>query len=438
MIHRLRVQGYKSLIDVDLTFAPLTVVFGPNAAGKSNLLDLLSLVAAMVTEPSLDAAFTTHRGTPLEAFSFGEGGLEELSEQRESASFTVSIDLELSDAVVDAVEAEVSRAREGLPDENGSHRRSIQERHLRYTLEIEVRTSSGHLRVMNEQLEALRSDWQPKAHTNRRPFIERDATTGRLHLRMERQAHPIYEDVGQDRTVASKAPYPPHYPHLTALREELRRWRIYFLEPSAMRDESALKEVEVLGPNGANVAAFYNTVRVGNQRQFDDFASALQLVVPSLTGLEVLRTPQGFLRLQVREGPMPVSSRLMSEGTLRVLGLLAITNPRTPLSVVGFEEPENGIHSRRLTTVARILTEAADRGNTQFIVNTHSPLLPTLFEHVPEPGVALVTCRKEGRQTVFEPFRPLGGMFSDQEVDAVLDDAPAAVGERIARGDFGG
>ena len=46
MIKRLRVIGYKSLKDIEIFFEPLSVILGPNAAGKSNLMDALKLVSA--------------------------------------------------------------------------------------------------------------------------------------------------------------------------------------------------------------------------------------------------------------------------------------------------------------------------------------------------------------------------------------------------------
>lgn len=434
MIRHVRIEGYKSLDQVQVELAPLTVVFGPNAAGKSNLLDALSLLSRMVTHDTLDAAFAVHRGAPLEAFTLGEGGVEAL-QQRPTAEFAIAADIELSDSVVDSVEAEIRKAREGLSDgARPVRRRMVVERYLRYTVKVQIVTSSGHLRVMDERLEALKEDGSPRA--SRKPFLEQMPGERRLLLRMEKQGHPSYEEIGQDRTIVSKPLYPPHYPHIVALREELSRWRFFFLEPAAMREEVALKEVEVLAPNGSDIAAFYNTVLTRNSLQFQALGRALRQVIPTLRGLDIERTTQGFLRLVVDEAGMPLSSRLISEGTLRVLGLLAITNPLKPLSFVGFEEPENGVHARRLAMVAQLLIGAAERGSTQFLINTHSPILPEYFVDV--EAARLVHCRKEGRRTIFETFKSQGPLFQQDEFEAALDDEPSTFRDRLVRGDFGG
>jgi len=75
MLTRLKVRGFKSLLDVDVQLAPLVVVLGPNAAGKSNFLEALLLLSHLVTERTLSDAFGAQlRGYPLEAFHLPEVG----------------------------------------------------------------------------------------------------------------------------------------------------------------------------------------------------------------------------------------------------------------------------------------------------------------------------------------------------------------------------
>ncbi len=36
MLKKIKIRGYKSLVDAEVYLNPLSVLFGPNAAGKSN------------------------------------------------------------------------------------------------------------------------------------------------------------------------------------------------------------------------------------------------------------------------------------------------------------------------------------------------------------------------------------------------------------------
>jgi AAA15 family ATPase/GTPase len=41
MLTRLRVNGFKNLVDVDVRFGTFTCIAGPNGVGKSNLLNAI-------------------------------------------------------------------------------------------------------------------------------------------------------------------------------------------------------------------------------------------------------------------------------------------------------------------------------------------------------------------------------------------------------------
>ena len=53
MLRRLLVKGFKSLGEVDVTFPRMIVLFGPNAAGKSNLLDAVQALSRLGTSRTL-------------------------------------------------------------------------------------------------------------------------------------------------------------------------------------------------------------------------------------------------------------------------------------------------------------------------------------------------------------------------------------------------
>ncbi|MFQ6035982.1 MAG: AAA family ATPase, partial [Sedimentisphaerales bacterium] len=63
MLTRLKVSGFKNLLDVDVRFGPFTCVAGPNAAGKSNLFDAIKFLSALADRPLMEAALSVRDET---------------------------------------------------------------------------------------------------------------------------------------------------------------------------------------------------------------------------------------------------------------------------------------------------------------------------------------------------------------------------------------
>jgi predicted ATPase len=205
-----------------------------------------------------------------------------------------------------------------------------------------------------------------------------------------------------------------------------------------MRADTPLKEVPVLPHDGSELAAFYNTIRAASVKQFQSFERTLSSIVPTARGVHVAADRSGILSLEVEESDVAMSSRVVSEGTLRILGLLAVTNPLEPLSLVGYEEPENGIHPDRLSAVGHVLLSAAQRGGTQYIVNTHSPILPECF--LGQEPAQLIRCSRRDRHSVFEPLQT-PDLFSNVEADIGKGlqegrELVSNLNQRLVRGDF--
>ena len=199
-----------------------------------------------------------------------------------------------------------------------------------------------------------------------------------------------------------------------------------------MRAPNPVKEVRHIGLMGEELAAFLNTLRALDDRQFRAVEKALHLIIPSVTGIDVGVNELGEVELKLVEGEIPVPSRVLSEGTLRVLGLLALGGAKEPPALLGFEEPENGIHPRRIRMVADLLRNRTATGDTQLIVTTHSP---TLTDMIPEDD--LYVCRRESGRTVIEPLSVWGPLGTKDHIRKALDaEEGLPVSERIMRGDF--
>jgi predicted ATPase len=414
---------------MELKMAPLTLIIGPNATGKSNLFDALRLLSRIVTSHSLQEAFADHRGDPIEAFSYNKGGLDALL-QKDIARFTIEVDVELSQAAKSRTEQFIQRY-VGSLNETANRRHSkkygVRESLLRYRISVSINPQTGALRVEDEQLLGLieKHDGYLSPNEKIKPFIER--VGNRLHLWIEGQDSFVEYETGLSYAIISQPLYPLHHPHLIALREELANWQFYYLEPHLMRKASPIKESYTITSFGGDLAAFYWTLQRTHPGQFHNLEKALQTFIPTIEGIQIEVTKDGLLRLKIKEDGVEHSVKVASEGTLRILALLAILSPQNFASVICIEEPENGVHPRHLRHMARLLQNASEK--RQIITNTHSALLLDYFD---SEKIEIVQCFKKDSQTHFQTLRQVKSLSRKSEVDNVSEEI--LLSERILMG----
>ena len=138
MLTRLKVSGFKNLVDVDVRFGTFTCVAGANGVGKSNLFDAIRFLSALADLPLIEAALSVRDegGKTGDIRSlFHRVGTEYASEM----SFT----------------AEMIVPAEGVDDLGQTAKASIT--FLRYSLELAYREddsfrSLGSLELLKEEL----------------------------------------------------------------------------------------------------------------------------------------------------------------------------------------------------------------------------------------------------------------------------------------------
>lgn len=436
MLKRIKIQGYKSLADVEVHLGYLAVLIGPNASGKSNFLDALYLLSRIATCRTLREAFTLHRGYPLESFTFGTEGIKTLRQQKK-VSFCIEIDVQLSPAVVEKVNRRIEKMKP-LPKTGAEDKASpaskrlppVREKNLRYRVEIEMLPQEGILRVADEYLAALTAKGELKQ--NRKPFLER--IENQLLMRLEREARSICYEYPLDQSILSMQHSPLHYPHITAMHHELASWFTHYFEPrERMRLPTPAKEVAHIGSMGEELASYLHTLKNHNERQFESIEKALHSIIPSITGIEVDVSDLGEVELNLREGETGMSIRVLSEGTLRLLGLLALVGAKDPPALVSFEDPETGVHPRQIRRIARFLEARRLLERTQYIVTTHSPILSDFI-----PVECLHVCRKIKGNTEIEPFTTLmASIWPKLDIkEALQNEDELSISEFILRGDF--
>lgn len=175
----------------------------------------------------------------------------------------------------------------------------------------------------------------------------------------------------------------------------------YNLNPAEMKDMQTPDAGELLERDGRNIASVVGRLSEDRPDIKARILEYLQTIVPDVT--EFQRESVGNretirFRQQVKgsKHPWKFYASSMSDGTLRVLGILVATmqlaGRSQPVRLVGIEEPETALHPAAAQALMDSLREAAQ--HTQVVITTHSPDLLDHFE--PDSDSLLVVQSNQG------------------------------------------
>jgi predicted ATPase len=398
MITRIVIDGFKTFRNFKMEFSPLTIIAGPNASGKSNLFDALQLLSRLA-ETDLRTAFSEQRGEAIELFT------------------------QIGDDYVTQMKFEIEMLVNRQIQDNWGSKADLKYTRLIYALTIQ-RSINGRglseLSVIEETLNPIRHDedrwvdkyipkttrydWRPKVKTGKRgiPYIATELRNGIPTIVVPQDGRagikreiPIQTYVSQ--TVLSSFSS-VDFPHIFAAREEMRNWRFLQLNPEVLRRPSPYLSKDTISSSGENLAAVLHRVKQTDSFALPAISRRLNNLLPNLTDVDVIddaANKQFVIKVKSEDG-REFSSRVLSEGTLRLLTLCIFQYDERSQGLICFEEPENGIHPFRINTMVQLLKDLgvdfADETSLlrQVVVNTHSPnLVAAAFTQISSEGVTV-------------------------------------------------
>lgn len=345
MIETLRVQGFKSLRDTALTLRPFTVLIGPNDSGKSSVLDAIRFLGRTQEEALKE---------------LGAQSLQELSWMGTAGH----------------LQWQVSGSADGAP--------------YVYKLRLKV----GADRPVDESLEVQGHTVFPMAEGKAALFSAAGSISSGTPGSPMLAGAQIHDSKSQERVQLA--------------RESLRSSRRYHFDATALRELNPIAPVPVLSSRGHSLAAVLDHILGEDRDAFAAIEDTLRRLVPTLQGLSLRtvmidgKSPAKALDFVLKDNgsKVRIPAAQASEGALLLTAFLALVYGDTP-EILLVEEPENGLHPRRLKAVLQLFRDISTGkvGNRprQVIVTTHNPIL--LNEVQPEE-VRVVTRTLEGGTTV--------------------------------------
>ena len=435
MLTRLKVSGFKNLVDVDVRFGPFTCIAGPNGAGKSNLFDAIRFLSALADRPLMESAMSvrdeTGKTADIKSLFYRHG-----DQYEPQMSF----------------EAEMIIPAKGTDDLGQIAKATITFLQYSVVLSYQKEKSVGYhgtLQLLKEELKYITlgeaskhllfphsySKWRKDAVKGKRwsNFI---STSGEQEDRVIK----LHQDGGGGKPFPRKAADLPRTvlsvtnaaesPTALLARREMQSWRLLQLEPSALRKPDEFSATPQLGTNGSHLAA--TLFRLASQEVHDrtehefhvsrnsavyaQIANRLSELIDDVQDLYVDRDERRELLTLYVIGKDKTSheARALSDGTLRFLALAVLSQDPQAQGVLCLEEPENGIHPARIPAIIRLLQDIATDPNEpvgpdnplrQVIVNTHSPLV---VQQVPENTLLIA----ETKELLYKDIRARGTCFS--------------------------
>lgn len=361
-VRRVQIVNYRSIRKSSVELRPFTVFAGANGAGKSNVVDVFRFVSEALSL-GLYAALERRGGIQAVRHKVPSGG----GRQR-TVDLTFSLD---------------------FPGGTSAE----------YQFRL-ISGARGSYRVGDERMEL----WTPngfqfglvhyrKGEVAKKPLL---ITQESVEKGQE------YADYFVPRAVLVGAeslalPFFGSFPGFEAIFRALREMRVYSIVPDLLREPQDPDEGLVLHVDGRNATS------VWQELQPKDKVELVQLLGYAVPGIEDVRTirygrKRGFEFLQAAVGSKRISfeGHQMSDGTLRLFGiLLALLQPRNA-SLVAIEEPETSLHVAALEAVVEMMRDRVGPG--EIVLTTHSP---DLIDFVAPEELRLV--RREKGNTVVSP-----------------------------------
>jgi predicted ATPase len=377
MLTKISINNYKSLKQIELALNSLTVLVGPNNAGKSNLVDCFRFLYDLVTKR--------------------EGAIASRGSYHH-----IVYNADLKEPII----INIVGVSDDYKDVGYNYELNLIGRNYgSYAITKEILSALPILKGKGGAISKIANDLMP----NGRLLLEYPSKDGNKQVSI---TTPDGKTAGGGGGPDEKTSYlnwvkdAQRYPILGEFAQAVEKWGFYKIAPHTLTNPVQIIKQLRLNEDGSNTAAVLHIIR---SEYFDAFKQIEDYLKKAVPGLEELRTEIsegafGNTHIAIKEKGSNISIPAwnMSDGTLRFITLLTILLNPKPAPLICIEEPENHLHPGLMELLAHILKQASKK--TQVLVTTHSPFL---LNYLKPDNVVIIT-EKDGQTNVKEMSKTKG------------------------------
>ena len=334
-LEKVHIKNYLSLRDIELPIKPLTVLVGPTASGKSNVLEALRLLNWMIVDK-------LHPTGSIRGF-FWAGEANRVTFQSQSNAEEAPTEYEL------ILKVEETPTEYELAFSAGADNPFITEK-----------LSVNDIPVISIQ--------------NGQGIVQDEDGTNQTKYRSNQLALESAGDYGNK-------------PITNVLTKFIKRWKFYDFEPNPIRlyfeafEQIRLDKVKDLGSssnlsdNGSTLSALLSYWHENDRGRFDRVSESLAASTNFRIDRRAIVGNTPLCLLEQDRKPIPLLRA--SNGTVRLIAYYTLLNQSELPPLIAIEEPERNLHPAVLSDIANVLEQLAER--TQVIITTHSSQLLDVF-----------------------------------------------------------
>ena len=336
-LEKVHIKNFLSLRNVKFSIKPLTVLVGPNASGKSNVLESLRLLKWMLVDKLPPTG-------PLRGFFWG-GEAKRITFQSETKVAETPTEYQLV-FKVDEIPTEYQ-----LTFEAGTDKSFIAER-----------LSINNIPVISIQ--------------NGQGNVQNEDGTNQTKYRSNQLALESAGDYG-DKPITS------------ALTKFIKGWKFYDFQTDPIRlyfgtlgqismglnELKELRELSSIPDNGSTLAVLFHDWYENDRERFYKVSESLAAAINTRIDFYTIAGNSRLCLLEPDKKPIPLERA--SNGTVRFIAYCTLLNQPELPPLIAIEEPERSLHPGALKDIAYILERLAER--TQVIITTHSSQLLDTF-----------------------------------------------------------
>jgi AAA domain, putative AbiEii toxin, Type IV TA system len=330
MLQRLRLTDFKSFVDEQVDLAPLTVLVGANASGKSNFLDAVRFLHGIAFGAPFDEVLNGGEAQKPNAWPGLRGGAAEAARvgqetfRIESRWATLS-GIEVCHRINCALKPSPRLIEERLASNEG--------------LVFEVR-ANGDLEVFPEIPKTVKLQPMKSLCFDLGGYL--------------RKTEP---DVSSEFIVAL---------HMVSFLD---------IQPAQMRGYG--RRGAPLGDQGENFSGVLADLCADPEERRALVAWLSELCAPELEDLDFIEVKElgDVMAVLVEKGGQRITARSLSDGTLHFLGTLLALRTAEPGTLLVIEEVGAGLHPTRVRLLVEALETATRERGLQILATTHSPVV---------------------------------------------------------------